>query len=123
MFNGKNLDGWNGDPRLWKVEGDEVVGSTDGIEIEANTFLIAGKEYGDFHLKLQVKLRNHNSGVQFRSTKFPDWVVKGLQADMAAGNWWGSIYDEKGTRKGIVNGFAHHMDTGSEMYDGIDSAQ
>jgi 3-keto-disaccharide hydrolase len=111
MFNGKNLDGWDGDPRLWKVAGDEVVGSTDGIEIEANTFLIAKKEYGDFHLKLEVKLRNHNSGVQFRSTQFPDWVVKGLQADMAEGNWWGSIYDEKGTRGVIVNGWKGKAET------------
>lgn len=105
MFNGRNLDGWDGDPRLWKVEGGEVVGSTDGIKIEGNTFLIAEKEYGDFHLKLGVKLRNRNSGIQFRSTRLPKWVVKGLQADMAAGNWWGSIYDEKGTRGVIVNGW------------------
>ncbi len=105
LFNGRNLDGWDGDPRLWKVEGGEVVGSTGGVKIEANTFLISKKEYGDFHLKAEVKLRNHNSGIQFRSTAHPDWVVKGLQADMAEGNWWGSIYDEKGTRGVIVNGW------------------
>ena len=56
-------------------------------------------------LRTQVKLRNHNSGIQFRSEALPNWVVRGLQADMAEGNWWGSIYDEKGTRGTIVNGW------------------
>ena len=106
IFNGKTLKGWEGDPRLWKVENGILVGSTDGNKIAGNTFLISQKEYGDFELRLQIKLRNHNSGVQFRSEKImPGWVVKGLQADAAQGNWWGSIYDEKGKRGVIVNGW------------------
>ncbi len=106
IFNGKNLNGWDGDPRLWKVEKGILVGSTDGNKIAGNTFLISEKEYGDFELRLQIKLRNHNTGVQFRSEKImPGWVVKGLQADAAEGNWWGSIYDEKGKRGVIVNGW------------------
>ena len=105
LFNGKNLSEWKGDTRLWKVENGVIVGSTDGIEIPHNTVLIHKKQFGDFHLKFQVKLRNHNSGVQFRSEELPDFVVKGLQADMAEGNYWGSIYDERGTRGIIVNGW------------------
>ncbi|MCC6585767.1 MAG: DUF1080 domain-containing protein [Bryobacterales bacterium] len=105
LFNGKNLSEWKGDTRLWKVENGVIVGSTDGIEIPHNTFLIHKRQFGDFHLKFQVKLRNHNSGVQFRSEELPDFVVKGLQADMAEGNYWGSIYDERGTRGIIVNGW------------------
>jgi hypothetical protein len=38
-------------------------------------------------------------------------VVRGLQADMAEGNWWGSIYDEKGTRGVIVNGWKGKAET------------
>ena len=30
LFNGKNLDGWDGDPRLWKAEDGMIVGSTEG---------------------------------------------------------------------------------------------
>ena len=113
LFNGKNLKGWDGDPRLWKVEPQGIlVGSTDGVKIEGNTFLITEKEYGDFELRLQIKLRNHNSGVQFRSEKMmPGWVVKGLQADAAEKNWWGSIYDEKGKRGVIVNGWKGKAET------------
>ena len=105
LFDGKTLNGWEGDPRLWRVENGELIGSTEGVTLQANSFLIHENQFGDFHLKLQVKLRNHNSGVQFRSERFPNWVVHGLQADMAEGNWWGSIYDEKGTRGVIVNGW------------------
>lgn len=105
LFNGKNLDGWDGDPRLWKARDGMIVGSTEGVTLETNTFLITRQNYGDFVLRTQVKLRNHNSGIQFRSEALPNWVVRGLQADMAEGNWWGSIYDEKGKRGVVVNGW------------------
>jgi hypothetical protein len=105
LFNGKNLEGWDGDPRLWRVEHGEIVGKTDGIELEDNSFLISKKEYGDFVLRLKMKLRNHNSGVQFRSEALPKWVVRGYQADAAEDNWWGGIYEEKGKRGVMVNGW------------------
>lgn len=106
LFDGQSLDGWDGDPRLWKAQDGMIVGSTDGVSLDKNTFLIYRKaEFGDFHLRAKVKLRNHNSGIQFRSEALPNWVVKGYQADMAEGNWWGSIYDEKGTRGVMVNGW------------------
>lgn len=107
LFNGKTLAGWDGDPRLWKVERGEIVGSTEGVQLTGNTFLIGKNNYEDFELRLEIKLRNHNSGVQFRSEVADpaNWVVKGLQADAAEGNWWGSIYDERGKRGVIVDGW------------------
>lgn len=111
LFDGKTLNGWDGDPRLWKVVDGVIVGSTEGVTLEGNTFLISKQEYGDFTLRLQVKLRNHNSGVQFRSEALPNWVVRGLQADMAENNHWGSIYDEKGQRGIMVNGWKGKAET------------
>jgi hypothetical protein len=105
LFDGVTLDGWDGDPRLWKAQNGMIVGSTEGVDLNDNSFLISKKSYGNFVLRVQTKLRNHNSGIQFRSEALPNWVVRGLQADMAEGNWWGSIYDEKGTRGVIVNGW------------------
>jgi hypothetical protein len=107
LFDGRDLGKWDGDPRLWKVDGGVIVGSTDGVEpLKGNTFLIyRGERFKDFELRLEMKLRNHNSGVQFRSEALDGWVVKGLQADAAQNAWWGSIYDEKGTRGVIVNGW------------------
>jgi hypothetical protein len=106
LLKGNSLKAWDGDPRLWKLSNGVLTGSTDGVTLQGNTFLIYKKrEFSDFVLRTQVKLRNHNSGIQFRSEALPNWVVKGLQADMAEGNWWGSIYDEKGKRGVIVNGW------------------
>jgi hypothetical protein len=105
LFNGRDLEGWDGDPRLWRVGDGVIVGSTEGVTLQANSFLIARQTYGDFHLKAQVKLRNHNSGIQFRSEALPDWGVRGLQADMAENNHWGSVYDERGKRGILVNGW------------------
>ncbi len=106
LFDGKTLDGWDGDSRLWSVRDGAIVGSTDNAKIEHNTFLIYRKaQFGDFELHAEARLRNHNSGIQFRSEALEDHVVRGYQADMAEGNWWGSIYDEKGTRGVLVNGW------------------
>lgn len=105
LFNGKNLNGWDGDPRLWSVRDKMIVGSTEGVSLDANTFLISKKEFGDFVLRAEVKLRNHNSGIQFRSEALPNWVVRGYQADMAENNYWGCIYDERGKRGILVNGW------------------
>jgi hypothetical protein len=105
MCNGKDLTGWDGDPQLWKVQGGVVVGSTEGVTLKANSFLISKKEYSDFILRTDIRLRNHNSGIQFRSEALPDYVVRGLQCDMAENNYWGSIYDERGKRGIIINGW------------------
>jgi len=112
LFDGKTLKGWDGDPKLWSVQNGEILGSTEGNKIAKNSFLIyRDQNFSDFVLRAQVKLRNHNSGVQFRSEALPEWVVRGLQADMAEGNWWGSIYDEKGTRGVMVNGWKGKAET------------
>lgn len=106
LFDGKTLDGWEGDTRLWKAVNGEIVGSTEGNSAKQNTFLIyKGKEFANFVLRTEVKLRNHNSGIQFRSEQLPDFVVKGYQVDMAQGNWWGGIYEERGKRGVMVNGW------------------
>lgn len=111
LFDGKTLKGWDGDPQIWSVKDGEIVGATEGVKMTDNSFLISKKTYGNFILRTDVKLRNHNSGIQFRSERLPNWVAKGLQADMAEGNWWGSIYDEKGKRGTIVNGWKGKAET------------
>jgi len=106
LFDGKTLDGWTGDPRLWSVRDGMIVGSTEGTPLTHNEFLITKKEYGNFVLHAEMKLRNHNSGIQFRSEALPDYVVTGYQADAGENNYWGNIYEEKGTRGTMVDGWA-----------------
>ncbi len=94
IFNGTNLDGWEGDPELWHVENGAIVGSTESKKLTANSFLATKKTYKNFILKAKFKLRNHNSGIQFRSQLHKDYVVKGYQADIADNQFMGILYEE-----------------------------
>jgi len=105
LFNGKDLTGWDGDPRLWSAKDGVIVGeSTEKNKIETNTFLIwrAG-QVEDFVLRLSIKLRNHNSGIQYRSHEIEGvkWGMGGYQADFAQDDWIpGICYEERG--RGIL---------------------
>jgi Domain of Unknown Function (DUF1080) len=96
LFNGKDLTGWHGDADLWKVVDGVIIGSTDDKQIKHNSFLIYDKPYKNFVLKATFKLRNHNSGIQFRSKELDDFVCSGYQADMAEKKYTGNLYEEKG---------------------------
>jgi len=101
LFNGKDLAGWHGEPELWKVVDGVIVGSTDDKQLQGhNSFLIYDKPVKNFVLKAKFKLRNHNSGIQFRSKELPEFVCQGYQADMADKKYTGSLYEEKG--RGIL---------------------
>ncbi|MBS1857416.1 MAG: DUF1080 domain-containing protein [Acidobacteria bacterium] len=105
LFNGRNLDGWEGNPALWSVEDGAIVGTTDSHPIQENTFLIYRDRFSDFILRFDIKLRNHNSGVQFRSTRLPDFVVRGYQADASEvgdHSAWGNFYEEKGRGRNVM---------------------
>lgn len=112
LFNGRDLAGWDGDPALWSAENGKIVGSTDGAPLTANSFLVFHKEYADFELEFEVKLRNGNSGVQFRSERLPGWAVRGYQADIAEGKGWGNLHGE-GLPGGLImdgwQGKAEHL--------------
>jgi hypothetical protein len=58
--------------------------------------LIYDKPYKNFILKATFKLRNHNSGIQFRSKELDDFVCSGYQADIAEKKYTGNLYEEKG---------------------------
>ena len=68
FFNGKDLTGWDGDPKLWKVENGEIVGKTT-TGLKQNKFLESDLAVENFKLSLKVKLTPNtgNSGIQFRS--------------------------------------------------------
>lgn len=109
IFNGKNLEGWDGDPAFWRAEGGAIVGqSTAENPIKQNTFLIwRGGDVADFDLKLEFRLDAGNSGVQYRSRHLPSndntgrWVMSGYQADIDFDNQYtGMLYEERA--RGII---------------------
>ncbi|MDB6072050.1 MAG: hypothetical protein JWL81_3221 [Verrucomicrobiales bacterium] len=99
LFNGKNLDGWDGDSRFWKVEDGCITGQTTAeVPTEANTFLIWNQgEVDDFEFTAEYKIEGGNSGIQVRSFRLPDrpWGIGGYQADFEFGDRYsGIIYGE-----------------------------
>jgi len=101
IFDGKTLDGWDGDPKLWRVENGNIVGETTAETMpKQNSFLIwRGGSPADFELKAQYRLGAVNSGIQYRSIELPDirWAMKGYQADIdAEERFTGQIYEERG---------------------------
>ena len=101
LFNGKDLSGWvtPDDKSLFTVENGEIVGRTGEEKLKKNEFLVTDRPYGDFVLKAKVKIKNGNSGIQFRSKRAPNGAVSGPQADVADG-YWGLLYEERG--RGIL---------------------
>jgi len=103
LFNGKDLTGWDGDPKLWKIENGIVIGTCEGPEAMANnSFLIwRGGKVKDFELRATVRvIGDNNSGIQYRSRELPEvapWVITGYQCDIhPAIEHTGMTYEERG---------------------------
>jgi hypothetical protein len=84
LFNGKDLTDWDGDPRFWSVQDGVIRGETTLTKLALhNTFLIwRGGELKDFILKIKFRIRNGNSGIQYRSKEFDKWRITGYQAEV-----------------------------------------
>ena len=103
LFNGRDLSGWEGDPKFWSVK-DGIINGQTTVEnpLKQNTFLIwkAGT-VDDFELRFTYRIVGGNSGAQYRSKDLGNWVVGGYQADLEAGNTYtGILYEERG--RGIL---------------------
>lgn len=103
LFDGKTLTGWEGDPKVWRVENGEIVGGSLAGN-PRNEFLTTKRSFYNFRLTLEYKLIGTegfvNAGVQFRSlraTNPPNEMI-GYQADIGAGHT-GSLYDESRRKK------------------------
>ena len=115
LSNGKDLTGWDGDPRLWSVKDGAIRGETSTeVPAHGNTFLILkDQNYGNFELRLSFRCNaDNNSGIQYRSKHITEgkpanaWVVRGYQHEIRNENKLpnvaGFIYDEGGKRGRII---------------------
>lgn len=100
LFDGKTLDGWHGDERFWSVRDGVLVGKSDE-PIDANTFLIHEKTFGNFELRLKYRFLTEqgNSGLQYRSRPNPDheFGMIGYQANVVtpdANERFAMLWDE-----------------------------
>lgn len=105
LFNGENLDGWDGNPELWTVEDGAITGRTKGPDhLSYNQFLIwRGGELKNFELRAKIRVTGNNSGIQYRSKEIPGskWAITGYQCDVhPTPKHNAMVYHEKG--RGIV---------------------
>jgi|GEM_PF-158127 len=99
LFDGKTFAGWEGDTAtVWRIENGEIVAGSLDKKQQKNDFLCTTKRYGNFELRLKIRLTGTegfvNSGIQFRSERIPgSHEVIGYQADFGHG-YDGALYDE-----------------------------
>jgi hypothetical protein len=105
IFNGRDLSGWDGNPKLWSVKNGVIRGETTLTSIAlSNTFLIwKGGVLRDFELKIKFRIQSGNSGIQYRSKDLGGWSVSGYQAEVEdTPGKVGFLYEERG-RKYLAN--------------------
>jgi hypothetical protein len=98
LFNGKDLTGWEGDPKVWSVQ-DGAIRCESPEEQTRNWLVWRGGTPGDFELRLRFRFTRGNSGVQVRSKEIEKCMVRGYQVEVAArekmGLWHHSISPSK----------------------------
>lgn len=107
LFNGKDLEGWSGDSRLWRVEGGVLVGETNDADkaiSDPSALIWQGGEPGDFELEFQARVTGSTPcGVQYRSRTLDSerWRVGGYQMALhPKPAHLGMLYEEQG--RGIL---------------------
>jgi hypothetical protein len=109
IFDGRTLEGWDGNPKFWRVEDGAIVGESTPEKPSGNSYIVyRNLEARDFTLKFEIKVEgNGGSGFQYRSrTGLPwlanispavqayngpvnlDWMMTGPQADF----WPSRVY-------------------------------
>ena len=107
IFDGRTLEGWEGDPTYWRAEDGALVGEvTPDTLLRSNSFIIwRGGRPRDFELKLEYRITpDGNSGINYRSTRIPDpvtpanaFAMRGYQFDLDGQHrYTGNNYEEKG---------------------------
>ena len=104
LFDGKTLDQWEGDPKLWRVQDGCLTGGSLTEGVTHNDFLATKKDYSHFIVRLKIKLTGTegfiNSGFQIRSQRVPNnSEMAGYQCDYGEPNWYGCVYDESRRNK------------------------
>lgn len=100
LFDGKLLTNWEGKGYWFRVEDKAIVAGRLDERIPNNFFLCTTRTFGDFELRLQVKVIGEgvNAGIQFRTQRIPGSdEVSGYQADVGGvreRSVWGALYDE-----------------------------
>lgn len=114
LFDGKTLNGWDGDPKVWSVADGAIVGEYktpgEGPHKPESFLILKDKNLSDFELRLEIKLEggDADSGIQYRSfvpttgtEEQKRWHLGGYQFDFNFINTYtGQVAEELG--RGII---------------------
>src|SRR5438105_6282135 len=71
LFNGHDLTGWDGDPRVWSVNDGVLTGRTNPADKSDSSFLVwTNGVVKDFELHFTFRVPQANSGVAYRGKNF-----------------------------------------------------
>jgi hypothetical protein len=139
LFDGATLNGWDGNPKFWRVDSGAIVGESTPANPSGNSYLVyRNLEAKDFTLKFEIKVEGDGgSGIQYRSrTGLPwlanvspaviantgpvnlNWMMTGPQADFWPSRvYTGQFYSENTSmrilawRGQVVEGFGARSNT------------
>ncbi len=117
IFDGKTLNGWDGNSKFWHVEDGTIIGESTPTNPSGNNYIVYRELVAkDFTLKFRIKVDGRGgSGIQYRSkTGLPwlanirpevtanvgpvnlNWMMTGPQADFWPSTpvWTGQFYSE-----------------------------
>ena len=118
IFDGKTLNGWEGDPKYWRVENGCLVGEvTPETLLKQNSFIIwRGGVTKDFELKVEYRISAQgNSGINYRSVQIEGqpYLMRGYQADIEGRErYTGQNYEERGRTFLALRGQIVHIREG-----------
>ena len=77
LFDGVTLNGWDGNPKFWRVEDGAIVGESTPANPSGNSYIVyRDLEAKDFTLKFEIKVEGDGgSGIQYRSRTGLPWLA------------------------------------------------
>jgi len=77
IFGGRTLDGWDGNPKFWRVEDGGIVGESMPERPSGNSYIAYRRiEAKDFTLKFEIKVEGAGGrGLQYRSRTGLPWLA------------------------------------------------
>ena len=77
IFDGRTLEGWDGNPKFWRVEDGAIVGESTPERPSGNSYIVYRRlEAKDFTLKFEIKVEGTGgSGFQYRSRTGLPWLA------------------------------------------------
>src|SRR5438874_11090796 len=77
IFDGRTLDGWDGNPKFWRVENGAIVGESTAERPSGNSYIAYRRmEAKDFTLKFEITVEGTGgSGLQYRSLTGLPWLA------------------------------------------------